>query len=107
MKGSRDREKARLDLARTRGKVGRRRKDFHFKTALGLARDFAEIRVEDLNKKGIRRLWGRKISDLGFASFARILDWERLWNGARLVKIPLVLPQFQDPLRPRPRPGRA
>ncbi|MDR1164566.1 MAG: hypothetical protein LBO66_01600 [Deltaproteobacteria bacterium] len=57
--------------------------------------------------KGARRLWGRKISDLGFASFARIVDWERLWNEAGLVKIPLVLPQFQDPLRPRERPGRA
>ncbi|MDR1165154.1 MAG: transposase, partial [Deltaproteobacteria bacterium] len=72
-KGSRDREKARLDLARTRGKVGWRRKDFHFKTALGLARDFAEIRVEDPRLKGARRLWGRKVSDLGFASFASIL----------------------------------
>ncbi|MDR1165022.1 MAG: hypothetical protein LBO66_03960, partial [Deltaproteobacteria bacterium] len=70
-------------------------------TALGLARDCAEILVEDPRVKSARRLWGRKISDLGFASFARILDWERLWNGARLVKIPLSSPV------PRPAPPAA
>ncbi|MDR1165687.1 MAG: transposase [Deltaproteobacteria bacterium] len=91
-KGSLDREKARLDLARTRGKVGRRRKDFHFKTALGLARDFAEIRVEDPRLKDARRLWGRKIPTWVSRRSRGSFGWERLKNGAGLVKIPRFFP---------------
>jgi putative transposase len=30
---------------------------------------------EDLNLKGMQRLWGRKVNDLAFAEFLQILQW--------------------------------
>ena len=86
-KGSRNREKARLALAREYRRIADRRRDFHFKTALALAKEFAQIAVEDLNMKAMQRLWGRKISDLGHASFVKILEWECRKHGTKFVMI--------------------
>lgn len=81
---SKNRAKARLNLARTHRRIANRRRDFHFKTALKLALDYSEIYVEDLNIKAMQKLWGRKISDLGHASFLKILEWQCFKNGSRL-----------------------
>ena len=68
-KKSKNRERARLDLARKHRKIERQREDFHWKLAHQLTDLYDEIRLEDLNLKGMKRLWGRKVSDLGFADF--------------------------------------
>src|SRR5690554_562046 len=69
--GSRNRERARLDLARAHKRIANRRKDFHFKLAKAFAESYAAIFIEDLNLKGMQRLWGKKISDLGFSGLDR------------------------------------
>jgi putative transposase len=91
-RGSRNRHKARLNLARTHRKIANQRKDFHFKLALELARRFAFIFVEDLNMKAMQRLWGRKISDLGHAQFINILAWQMYKNGSQGAKIDRFYP---------------
>ena len=35
----------------------------------------------------MKRLWGRKVSDLGFAEFVHILEYEALLNGSEIIKI--------------------
>ena len=91
-RGSSNRNKARLNLARVHRKIANQRKDFHFKLALDLAMRYAFIFVEDLNMKGMQRMWGRKISDLGHARFLDILAWQMYKHGVKGVKIDRFYP---------------
>ncbi len=84
-KGSNNRRRARLDLARMHRKVANQRLEHHFKLARKLALTYDAIFVEDLNMDGMRRLWGRKVSDLGFSQFVSILKWMCKKLGAELV----------------------
>ena len=72
-KGSNNRERARLNLARKHRIIEHQRSDFHWKLAHQLTDEYDEIRLEDLNLQGMKALWGRKISDLGFADFVKKL----------------------------------
>jgi len=91
-KGSNNRKRARLDLARGYKHIANRRKDFHFKLAKELAEKYAAICIEDLNLKGMQRLWGRKISDLGFANFVKVLEYQCKKAGTELIKIDRFYP---------------
>ncbi|MDR3165820.1 MAG: transposase [Synergistaceae bacterium] len=71
-RGSRNRHKARLNLARAHRKIANQRKDFHCKLALELVLRFAFIFVEDLNMKAMQRIWGRKISGFGRQSLSTL-----------------------------------
>ena len=71
--GSNNRAKARKKLARVHEKVANRRRDFFFKLAHELTEAYDQLIFEDLNMKGIQRLWGRKIGDYGFAEFLKIV----------------------------------
>ena len=72
-KKSKNRERARLDLARKHRKIGNQREDFHYELGHQLTDEYDEIRLEDLNLQGMKALWGRKVSDLGFADFVKKL----------------------------------
>ena len=60
-------------LARFYRKVANQRKDFHYKLATYLCKKFDVIVLETLNLDGMKRLWGRKVSDLAFYEFLEIL----------------------------------
>ncbi len=45
------------------------------KYLFGMVSQYAVICIEDLNLDGMKRLWGRKVSDLAFAEFVSILEW--------------------------------
>ncbi|MCE2395443.1 transposase, partial [Candidatus Poribacteria bacterium] len=83
-KKSKNRQRARLDLARKHRKIERQRADFHWKLAHQLTDEYDEIRLEDLNLKGIKRLWGRKVSDLGFADFVKKLMYIAQKKGVKI-----------------------
>lgn len=85
--GSNNRKQAKRDLAKLHIKIGNQRKDFHFKQALMLAQKYKVVAIEDLNLSGMKALWGRKVSDLGFASFVSILKHQTGKTCCRLVKI--------------------
>ncbi len=55
-KGSHNRKRARLDLARAYRRIKNQRKDFHFKTARKLCEEYACICLETLNIKGMARI---------------------------------------------------
>ena len=60
-------------LARLYRKITNQRKDFHWKLATELCEKFDTIVLETLNLDGMKRLWGRKVSDLAFYQFVAIL----------------------------------
>ncbi|RKU11906.1 hypothetical protein C6502_07035, partial [Candidatus Poribacteria bacterium] len=83
-KRSNNRERARLDLARQHRKIERQREDFHWKLAHQLTDAYDEIRLEDLNLQGMKSLWGRKVSDLGFADFVKKLVYIAKRKGVKI-----------------------
>lgn len=75
LKGSANRERARLNLVRKYEDISHRRSDWFWKLAQDLTDKFDVLCFETLNLKGMQRLWGRKISDLAFGEFLQILQW--------------------------------
>ena len=86
-KKSKNRERARLDLARKHRKIERQREDFHWKLVHQLTDEYDEIRLEDLNLQGMKSLWGRKVSDLGFADFVNKLVYIAKKKGVKITFI--------------------
>ena len=86
-KGSKNRERSRLDLARKHRKIGSQREDFHWKLAHELTDEYDEIRLEDLNLQGMKSLWGRKVSDFGFADFVKKLVYIAKKKGVKITFI--------------------
>ena len=86
-KGSKNRERARLDLAQKHRKIANQRTDFHWKLAHQLTDAYDEIRLEDLNLKGMKALWGRQVSDLGFADFVKKLVYIASKKGVKITFI--------------------
>ena len=84
---SNNRERARLDLARKHRKIANQRADFHYELAHQLTDKYDEIRLEDLNLKGMKALWGRKVSDLGFADFVKKLVYIADKKGVKIIFI--------------------
>lgn len=75
-KGSNNWYRAIRKLARLYNKVGNQRLDWHWKLATDLCRRFDTIVAERLNLDGMKRLWGRKVSDLAFYQFIQLLDFK-------------------------------
>jgi len=73
LKGSKNRQQANQHLARVHKRVANRRNAYHWGLAAELCDTYDAIYLEDLNLRGMKRLWGRKVSDLGFAGFVSIL----------------------------------
>lgn len=80
-KGSHGREKARLNLVRKHEDIANRRRDWFWKLAHKLTAQFDVLYFETLNLRGMQRLWGRKVSDLGFREFLQILEWVATKKG--------------------------
>ena len=74
-KRSNSREKARKNLVRVHEKVVNRRTDWFWKLAHQLTDKFDYLYFETLNLKGMQRLWGKKIGDLAFSEFLKILEY--------------------------------
>jgi putative transposase len=72
-KGSRNRERTRRKLSREHIRIADKRRDFHYYLAHKLCDEYKMMFFEDLNLDGMKRLWGRKVSDLGFNQFMEIL----------------------------------
>ena len=63
-------------IARLYRKISNQRKDFHWKLADELCKRFDTVSIETLNLDGMKRLWGRKVSDLAFYQFVEILKYK-------------------------------
>jgi putative transposase len=87
LKGSSNRERARKNLVRAHEDIANRRSDWFWKLAHELTNRFDVLCFEQLFLKGMKRLWGRKISDLALRDFLDILEWQALKKGKQLVYI--------------------
>ena len=76
VKGSNNWYRAIRQLAQLYIKVSNQRRDWHFKIATSLCKRFDTIATETLNLDGMKRLWGRKVSDLAFNQFIQILEFK-------------------------------
>lgn len=90
--GSNNRKKAIKELNRIYRKICNQRTDWFFKFAYQLIADYAIICIEDLNLKGMQKLWGRKINDIAFGEFVQILEWAASNCGTEVVKIDRFAP---------------
>jgi putative transposase len=86
-KGSRNQVEGKRHIARRHSRIADKRRDFHFKLAHLLCKHYDVLVFEDLNLAAMKRVWGRKVSDLGFAQFLKILTFVALKRGKTLVQI--------------------
>jgi putative transposase len=94
VKGSNNRRKAVLKLARAHYRVACLRADTHHKATTQIARKAAHIGVEDLNVAGMlknRRL-ARALSDASLSEFRRQLCYKAAWHGGQVVVVDRFFP---------------
>ena len=87
-KGSKNREKARIKVAKIHEKIANRRKDFTEKESIKLVRNYDVIVVENLSLKGMSQALslGKSVMDLGYSSFVNKLMYKSLWNDKTTMK---------------------
>ena len=86
-KGSSSRKKALRQLLTLHGRITNQRSDFQWKLAHELCRYNAHIGIEDLNLKGMQKMWGRKVSDLSYGEFVNKLMYVAQKYSTSVVKI--------------------
>jgi len=93
-KGSSNRGKARMRLARLHARIKNIRVDVLHKLTTYLTRNFSLIGIEDLNVKGMikNRVLARSIADMGFYEFRRQLQYKALRTGSRVVTVSRFFP---------------
>jgi putative transposase len=86
-KGSANRRKARLRLARLHARIGDIRKDYLHKLSTALVKNYRIVGIEDLNVSGMsrNRCLARSIMDEGFRAFRVMLEYKAKLYGARVV----------------------
>lgn len=93
-KGSRNRDKARLKVARVHARINDRRRDYQHKLSTRILRENQVICVESLAVKNMvkNHKLAKAISDVGWGEFVRQLDYKSQWYGRTLVKIDRFFP---------------
>ena len=87
VKGSNNWWRTVRELARLYRKVTNQRRDWHFKLATDLCRRFDLIATETLNLEGMKRLWGRKVSDLAFGQFVELLRFKSVKHNREFSQV--------------------
>lgn len=96
-KGSRNKEKQRIKVAKIHQKIANQRQDFLHKVSTKMIKDsqFDCFCIEDLNLQGMKKLWGRKVSDLSWYAFTSMLSYKAMKEGKILKKIGKFDPSSQ------------
>ena len=87
VKGSNNQERERNNVARIHKKTANQRADHHWKLAIKLCRQFDILFFEDLNLAGMKRLWGKEVSDLAFGEFLQKLKHQSKKRIRSVLKI--------------------
>lgn len=88
-KGSNNRAKARLKVARIHARIADRRRDHLHKFTTRLVRENQVIAIEDLSVRNMvkNRSLARAISDASWSELRRMLEYKADWHGRELVAI--------------------
>lgn len=88
-KGSKNRNKARLKVAKIHARIADRRRDYQHKLSTRIAHENQVICVESLAVKNMVRnhKLAKAISDVGWGEFVRQLEYKSEWYRRTLVKI--------------------
>lgn len=96
-KGSKNREKSRVKLAKQFEKVTNRRNDFQHKLSRDLVNTYDVICLEDLNIKGMQKNHkiAKSIQDAGWSSFVHKLEYKAGFENKIIVKVDRFFPSSQ------------
>lgn len=88
-KGSKNRNKARIKVAKIHEKIANQRKDFLHKLSDKITNENDIICVEDLNIKGMMKMrsLAKSASDAGWGMFVNFLKYKSEWKGRDFRKI--------------------
>jgi putative transposase len=88
-KGSKNRQKARLKVARVHARIKDRRRDYQQKLSTRIVHENQVICIESLAVKHMvkNHCLAKAISEVGWGEFVRQLEYKSKWYGRTLVKI--------------------
>lgn len=89
VKGSKNRDKARIKVAKQHEKIANMRKDFLHKTSATLVSQNDTLCIEDLNVAGMLKNHNlaQSIQDVSWSEFFRMLDYKAEWNGKNVIRV--------------------
>ncbi|WP_432187052.1 RNA-guided endonuclease InsQ/TnpB family protein [Streptomyces sp. Tue6028] len=95
-KGSRNRAKARIKVARQHARVANRRRDFHHKASTQIIRDNQAVYMEDLAVSGLGRTrLAKSVHDAGWSAFVGMLQYKATKHGRTFTKVDRAFPSSQ------------
>ncbi len=97
-KGSRNRSKTRLRLARLHARIANARNDYLHKVTTELAKTKSVIVIEDLSVRALQRSHrlGASLVDAALGDFKAKIRYKADWYGTRLVIAPRFFPSSQQ-----------
>jgi putative transposase len=95
-KGSKNRDKVRVKVARAHARVADARRDFHHQLSTALIRDNQAVAVEQLAVKGLARTrMAKSVHDAGWSAFVAMLEYKARLYGREFHRIGRFTPTSQ------------
>ncbi|MGW2258134.1 RNA-guided endonuclease InsQ/TnpB family protein [Streptomyces sp. NPDC001780] len=94
--GSKNRDKARIKVARAHARVADARREFHHQLSTRIIRENQAIAVEDLAVKGLARTrLAKSVHDAGWSAFVAMLEYKAAKSGRGFLRIGRFEPTSQ------------